>query len=85
MLPEIPTNSTVPIVISGAQIIAARALLKMEQRDLARLAGIGVNTLSAVERSATNPLASTLAAIEAALVAEGIIFLPDGVRLRPKR
>jgi hypothetical protein len=34
------------------------------------------------QRAASNPLSGTLARIEAALVAEGIIFLPDGVRLR---
>jgi transcriptional regulator with XRE-family HTH domain len=69
-------------VISGAQILAARALLGMQQGDLARRAGVSVNTLSAIERRASNPLAGTLAAIEAALIAEGIVFLSDGVRLR---
>jgi hypothetical protein len=36
-----------------------------------------VNALSAIEREASN-LSGTLARIEAALVAEGIIFLEDG-------
>jgi transcriptional regulator with XRE-family HTH domain len=69
-------------MITGAQIIAARALLKMHQATLARRAGISVNTLSAIEREASNPFSDTLAAIEAALVEEGIHFLPDGVRLQ---
>jgi DNA-binding XRE family transcriptional regulator len=58
-------------MITGAQIIAARALLKMHQATLARRAGISVNTLSAIEREASNP-GGTLAAIEAALVEDGI-------------
>ena len=69
-------------MITGPQIIAARALLKMHQGTLARRASISVNTLSAIEREASNPLSDTLAAIEAALVEEGIQFLPDGVRLQ---
>ena len=52
----------------------------MQQHDLARRAGISVNTLSAIEREAANPLARTLAQIEAAVIAEGIVFLADGVR-----
>jgi hypothetical protein len=40
------------------------------------------HTLSAIEREGSNPLSGTLAAIEAALVEEGIHFLPDGVRLQ---
>jgi transcriptional regulator with XRE-family HTH domain len=70
------------IVITGAQIIAARALLKMQQADLARRANVSVNALSAIEREASNPLSGTLARIETALAAEGIVFLPDGVRLK---
>jgi transcriptional regulator with XRE-family HTH domain len=54
----------------------------MQQHELARRAGISKNTLSAIERQANNPLSGTLARIEAALVAEGIIFLSDGVRLK---
>jgi hypothetical protein len=50
----------------------------------ARLAVVSPNALSAIEREASNPLSGTLARIEAALVAEGIVFLADGVRL-PKR
>jgi transcriptional regulator with XRE-family HTH domain len=71
-------------VITGPQIAAARALLVMQQHELARRAGISKNTLSTIERQANNPLSGTLARIEAALVAEGIVFLADGVRL-PKR
>jgi hypothetical protein len=41
--------------------------------------------LSAIEREASNPLSGTLARIEAALAAEGIAFLPDGVRLERPR
>jgi transcriptional regulator with XRE-family HTH domain len=80
--PTPPDN--MPIVITGAMVIAARALLKMQQADLARRADISVNTLSAIEREASNPLSSTLARIEAVLVAEGIVFLADGVRLKRK-
>jgi transcriptional regulator with XRE-family HTH domain len=56
----------------------------MQQHDLARRASVSVNTLSAIERQASNPLSGTLARIEAALVAEGIVFLPDGVRLQKR-
>jgi transcriptional regulator with XRE-family HTH domain len=84
MLSMIAHPPIVHPVITGPQIIAARALLVMQQHDLARRAGVSKNTLSAIERQASNPLSGTLARIEAALVAEGIIFLGDGVRL-PKR
>jgi transcriptional regulator with XRE-family HTH domain len=84
MLPTITQPPIVRPVISGPQIVAARALLVMQQHDIARRASISVNTLSAIERQASNPLSGTPARIEAALVAEGIVFLADGVRL-PKR
>jgi transcriptional regulator with XRE-family HTH domain len=84
VLSTLPTPPIVRTVITGPQIIAARALLVMQQHDLARRASVSVNTLSAIERQASNPLSGTLARIEAALVAEGIVFLPDGVRLQKR-
>ena len=78
-----PSNES--SVLSGPQIIAARALLKMEQRDLARLASVSVNALSAIERETSRPLAVTLDKIQRALERSGVEFTngdQPGVRLK---
>lgn len=74
---------------SGRQIAAARTLLGLSQSDLAARARISTPTLKRMEASdgPAAGLANNVAAVEAALVAAGVIFVPEngegaGVRLR---
>jgi DNA-binding XRE family transcriptional regulator len=78
------------VMISTRQIRAARALLGWTQADLAAKAGISLTTLNVIERDKSNPLSSSMNAIERALTGAGIVFLNSdapGVRLmsRPRR
>ena len=74
-------------MITSEQIRAARALLRLDQRDLARLAHVSVATMRRVE--AENGVASvapgTLRTIQHTLEAAGAEFIPDGVRRRHTR
>ena len=75
--------------ITGAQIRAARALIRWSAKELALAAGVGVATISRaeVEAGKTTLTAANLKAIRSALEAAGIEFLPQngggvGVRFR---
>lgn len=73
-------------MISIKQIRAARALLSLNQGELAKLANIALRTLNTLERAVVVPRMETLRALQAALEAKGIEFLPDhGVKLRSER
>ncbi|MCO6389438.1 transcriptional regulator [Aliihoeflea aestuarii] len=75
--------------ITGAQIRAARALLRWRADDLASEANIGVATVRRAEQE-DGPVSMTsanAAAIKRALESSGVIFINDddqgpGVRLR---
>jgi DNA-binding XRE family transcriptional regulator len=71
-------------MISGRQIRAARALVGLSQEDLAAAAGLTVQTIGRMEASGAEPvtgLALTLAAVLAALRANGVEVVPGGVML----
>jgi len=76
-------------MITGAQLRMARAAVRLGVRDLARLAQISPTTVTRAE--ADLPVNKTvIAAIERALEAAGIEFIPEngggpGVRLKAKR
>ena len=76
-------------MITGAQLRMARAAVRLGVRDLARLAQISPTTVTRAE--ADLPVNKTvIAAIERALEASGIEFIPEngggpGVRLKAKR
>ena len=73
-------------MISIEQIRAARALLDLNQEELAKAAGISLRTLNTLERAVVAPRMETLRALQAVLEARGIEFLPDhGVKLRSER
>jgi transcriptional regulator with XRE-family HTH domain len=69
---------------------AARALLEMEQSDLAKRAGLNVNTIRNMEGSGAGAIAGraiNIQTVQAALETAGILFLNDGepgVRLKRK-
>ena len=69
-------------MISPLQIRAARALLELKRADLAASAGISSTALANIERSESDPRASTLQKIQEVLETEGIVFGEnDGVSL----
>lgn len=72
-------------MITGAQIRGARGLLKLDQRDLAGLADVSVETVKRLEKI-NGPLltatGTTLHAIQSALESKGIEFIEGGVRQR---
>lgn len=75
--------------MTPSQCRAARALIGMEQGELARAAGVARSTVVDFEREAREPRAASVAAIRAALEAAGVVFLEEngggpGVRLRPR-
>jgi hypothetical protein len=79
-------------VITGPQIRAARGFLTWDRRDLAKKAVVTLYTVERIETGAEisgTAMAKGLAAIKAALEAEGIEFTDDkgvlGVRLHPKK
>ncbi len=74
-------------MINADQIRAARALLRLEQAEVARRAQISVATLRRVEGDTEKPRASARAvkSIQHALEAAGIEFVDNGVRRRRRR
>ena len=76
-------------MITGAQIRAARALVRWSAEDLARAATVGVTTVRRAEADdgPVGMLHNNEAAIRAALEAAGVVFIAEngggaGVRLR---
>lgn len=79
-------------MLTAEQVRAARALLRWDQSVLAERAAVSVETIKRLERM-DGPLletrSSTLAAIELALVAAGVIFIAEngdgpGARLKKR-
>ena len=60
----------------------ARGALGWSVRELSREAQVGTATITRFEGGQATPIPATLAAIQRALEAAGIEFIPGGVRLR---
>jgi predicted transcriptional regulator len=78
------------ILPTSVQIVAARALLQLEQRELARLAKVHVSTLVRLEGAGWEIApgnAVTVDRITTVLENKGVEFIELGVRLtkRPRR
>src|SRR5215475_11154911 len=71
------------MLLSPAQIRAARALLAWSQQDLARAAHVGPSTVADFERGHRTPVANNADAMRNALEAAGISFLPGGAVVGP--
>ena len=76
--------------ILPSQCRAARALIDMDQAELARRAVVPRHIITDFENGSLTPSANNLAAIRAALEAVGVIFIDEngegpGVRLRKAR
>src|SRR5665213_3289576 len=67
------------VMISGAQIRAARALLRIDQRELAKLAGVSLPTIQRMETSAgpIRGVVESLTKFAKALDSAGIEFLGE--------
>ena len=63
--------------MSPEQCRAARAWLDWRQDRLAEAAGVGLSTVKGFEAGKSKPIGATLAAMKAALEAQGIAFV-DG-------
>lgn len=75
------------MTISPAQCRAARALLELDQAKLAGSANVSRNTVVAFEKGQRAPNPNNLQALQAALEAAGVEFIPEngggaGVRLK---
>jgi transcriptional regulator with XRE-family HTH domain len=73
--------------ITSDQIRAARALLRLEQRELARRARLSVVTVRRLEsgRRGAPTASSAFAQVRKALEEAGAEFIANGVRRRPVR
>jgi transcriptional regulator with XRE-family HTH domain len=65
-------------MITAGQIRAARALIGWKQTDLAKASGVAEISIKNIEREATDPRSSTLAALQAAFEKAGVVFLEPG-------
>lgn len=68
----------VAAMITPAQIRAARALIGWKQADLSEASGVSEISIKNIERGATDARSSTLAAIQAAFLRAGVVFLDPG-------
>jgi predicted transcriptional regulator len=68
--------------ITPQQVRAARALLQWSRPKLAKKVGVSLSTILRVEEGTARPV--TLRAIKAVLENEGVEFVPNGVRLKPR-
>jgi transcriptional regulator with XRE-family HTH domain len=76
-------------MLTSEQVRAARAMLRMEQRELATASGLSLETVKRIERTkgAISALALTVEKLTRALEAAGCEFTngdQPGVRLRKK-
>ena len=74
-------------MLSSEQVRAARAMLRIEQRDLAATAGVSLETVKRIERSPgpISALAATVEKIQRALESAGVEFTngdEPGLKLR---
>ena len=80
------------MVLTAEQLRAARSLLRWQQSDLAKASSVSAPTIKRLE-AMDGPLsghASTINALQAAIEAAGVIFIPEngggaGVRLAKPR
>jgi len=67
------------LILSGSQVRAARALLRWEQADLAKAAGVSLPTVHRIEKLGPQRcLVCNLYKVQEALVAAGITFIGEG-------
>jgi hypothetical protein len=73
-------------VISGAQVRAARALLRWTSRELAKKSSLSIFTVEAIENNDDDISHPDAPAVQIALEAGGVEFINSvGVLMRPER
>lgn len=78
------------MLTTGNQLKAARALIGVEQKELAERAGLNVNTIRNMEAAGASPIAGRAAnvqQVQRAMEAAGVEFLNHGnpgVRLKDR-
>ncbi len=73
-------------MITNLQVKAARVLLEWDQSDLARISGLSMATVAALEQGKGSQRPATWGAVQIALEQAGIEFTPEpGVRLRREK
>jgi len=84
ILNDFAQDATFSLMITPDQIRAARALLRLDQAEVARQAHVSLATIRRVERAGDEPHASerAIASIRRALEAAGAEFIDDGVKRR---
>jgi transcriptional regulator with XRE-family HTH domain len=75
------------VYICPATCRAARGLIDLTQKRLAAASSVGLSTVKAFEAGSSTPMANNLKAMQAALEALGVEFIPEngggsGVRMR---
>lgn len=80
------------MIPTGEQLRAARALLRIEQRDVAEASGVSLETIKRLEgiKGPVSANAATVEKIVRSLEAAGAVFIPEngegpGVRLKKDR
>lgn len=70
-------------MLTAEQLRAARAMLKLEQLELADLSGVSLDTIKRLERmeGVLTAHSRTLGLLRAALEAEGVVFASEGADL----
>jgi transcriptional regulator with XRE-family HTH domain len=73
-------------MITAEQIKAARALLRLQQEELARRAGVSISTMRRLEAPSGAELVAgdTAASVVKTLEEAGVEFIHQGVALAPK-
>lgn len=69
------------MLTTGNQLKAARALIGIEQKEVADLAGVNVNTIRSMEAAGAGPIAGraqNVQAVQRVLEARGVEFLNHG-------
>ncbi|RWE31962.1 MAG: hypothetical protein EOS77_15620 [Mesorhizobium sp.] len=78
------------MLTTGNQLKAARALIGIEQKDVAEMAGVNVNTIRSMEAAGAGPIAGraqNVQGVQRVLESRGVEFLNHGrpgVQLRPE-